>query len=692
MDSQADLLIEIGTEELPPVALPRLAGAFRDGFQAQLDAGQIAFREIEAFAAPRRLALLVRGLALRKPDQEVVRRGPAIQAAFDAEGRPTKAALGFANSCGTEVGELAREETAKGSWLLFRSLTPGEDTTRLVPGMAEAALAGLPIPRRMRWGAGDAEFVRPVHWLCMKLGADLVEGRILGVESRPFTRGHRFHHPGELTVGAPGDYAEQLRQHGRVEPSFEERREMVRRQVQDLAVSEGLRPRIDLDLLDEVTALVEWPHALLCRFDTRFLEMPAEVLIESMQKNQKYFPLEDETGRLQAQFVVVANIVTSDPAKVQAGNERVIRPRFEDAAFFWSQDVKQPLSAFAERLSTVVFQEKLGTLAEKSERLTAIAASVAEKLGTEQSLVERAARLAKCDLVTSMVFELPTLQGVMGRYYAAHSGEPTEVCAALEEQYWPKFAGDRLPATPCGRALAIADRVDTLVGIFGIGLRPTGTKDPYGLRRAAIGVLRVLIETPLDIDLRSLLETASKGFRPGLLREDVVGLVLEYMLERLAGYYGDRGVSADTVEAVLRTGVTNPSDLDKRVVAVSHFRRLAAAESLAAANKRIRNILSKASAEDQAAGPVLKELLIEAAEQRLAEQVQSASGLIAPLVRAGDYIAALEALAELRPDVDRFFDEVMVMAEQAEFRRNRLRLLGSVLRLFLQVADISRLQ
>ncbi len=692
LDTSTDLLIELGTEELPPVALPSLSQAFRDGFGAQLASKGIGFAAITTFATPRRLALLIQGVETRQPDQESLRRGPAVQAAFDADGQPTKAALGFARSCGVEVDALDREENEKGAWLAWRSRTPGRETAQLVAAMTESALAGLPIPKRMRWGDRTEEFVRPVHWVCMKMGASPITGTVLGIAPVTHTYGHRFHHPGPLEFDAPADYAETLRSKGYVEPCFDTRRAGIREQVNALAQSHDLRARIADGLLDEVTALVEWPQALLCRFEERFLTIPPEVLIETMQGNQKYFPLEDTEGKLQPCFIAVANIVSRDPDQVRAGNERVIRPRFEDATFFWSQDLKQPLEALASRLETVVFQDKLGTLAEKSARVARLGQSLADVLETDAHLIERAAQLSKCDLVTAMVGEFPSLQGTIGRYYAQRSGEDACVCDAMQDQYLPRFAGDALPVSPCGRALAIADRIDTLVGIFGIGLRPTGTKDPYALRRASIAVLRLLIETDLDIDLRPLLKQAVEGYPAGRLSADVVEKVLEYMLERLRGYYAEQGVAMDTVEAVIETGVTNPWDLSKRISAVDQFRQLQAAESLAAANKRIRNILAKAELEGGYAGPIEESLLSDPAEIQLATSIQARQSMIAPLAARRDYIGMLETLAELKDDVDDFFTDVMVMADDEAVRRNRLRLLQSLSALFLRVADISKLQ
>jgi glycyl-tRNA synthetase beta chain len=694
VDATSNLLVEIGTEELPPTALLALSNAFVEGFRTQLEESGIGFTVIEAFASPRRLALLVRDIQTRQPDREIVRRGPALQAAFGQDGQPTKAALGFAGSCGVPIDALAREVTDKGEWLAFRSRLPGESTTALVPGLTETALAGLPIPKRMRWGAGTEEFVRPVHWICLLMDTDVIPGRVLGIDADRYTRGHRFHHPEPIAVTTATEYAEVLRSRGSVEPEFARRRALVRSQVEELAAGHGWRARVDEALLDEVTALVEWPRAILGRFDEVYLAIPPEVLIETMRSNQKYFPLEDPSGTLQASFIAVTNIESKDPDQVRAGNERVIRPRFSDAAFFWAQDIKQPLEAYAERLQTVVFQDRLGTLAEKSTRVAELARHLAGALGVDPELACRAALLSRCDLVTSMVYEFPGLQGTMGRYYALQAHENPCVCAAMEEQYLPKFAGDRLPTSPCGQVLAIADRVDTLVGIFGIGLRPTGAKDPYGLRRASIGVLRILIETPLELDLRELLHVSVSTYPSGVLSKDVEAAALAYVLDRLRGYYLDHGASADTIDAVLQTGITVPADIDARLAAVTAFRGLAGAKSLAAANKRIRNILSKAgvdigSGPDHPSDPSLFQ---EVAEIDLAAKVDALAGMVRPLAEERRYIEVLEHLAGLEDLLERFFDQVMVMSDDPSIRENRFRLLHALAALFLLVADISRLQ
>ncbi len=692
MDTSSDLLIEIGTEELPPVALPHLSAAFADGFRKRLAEQSIGFVDLEAFAAPRRLALLVKGIATRQADLETLRRGPAVASAFESDGTASKAAQGFARSCGVSVEDLIRERTDKGEWLAFRTLTAGRATAELVPALVEATLADLPVPRRMRWGDGEAQFVRPVHWVCLVLGDSPIAGRVLGVEASVRTWGHRFHHPGPITLVQASDYAERLRSEGFVEPSFERRRDLVRKQVEAIAASQGLQAEVDPDLLDEVTALVEWPRALLGGFDKDFLAVPSEVLIETMRKNQKYFPVRDYSGALQPFFIAVSNIESKDLSQVRAGNERVIRPRFTDAKFFWEQDLKTRLEDRFPRLESLVFQEKLGSMADKARRVVRLARALAERLGEDPALAERAATLAKCDLTSSMVFEFPALQGTIGRYCAERGGEDPEVSQAVEEQYRPRFAGDALPQGSCGRVLAIADRLDTLVGIFGTDQRPSGAKDPYGLRRASIAVLRILIETPIALDLRDALDVAAQGYVAEVLKEDTVSAVLAYILDRLVSYYQELGIGADTVDAVLATGVTTVSDLDRRIRAVSDFRRLVEGAALAAANKRIRNILAKSGEYTFSGSDPDPRLFADRAEFGLWERIVGIRLAMVTLVEAQDYAGFLGLLAGLREDVDSFFEQVMVMAEDPRVRANRLLLLRRLQDLFLQVADISRLQ
>ncbi len=690
MADHKDLLIELGTEELPPKALDRLSSAFMAGIEQQLVQHGLGFSNIQRYASPRRLALLIDDLAIAQHDRVIERRGPAVAAAFDANGNPTKAVEGFARSCGVAVSQLEQIDTPKGAWLVHKQLQAGKPTAELIPEMVEKALAGLPIPKRMRWGSREEEFVRPVHWLVLLFGNEAVQGSVLGLDAGRTTRGHRFLHPEPIEIGAPAEYPELLRNTGQVIADPAERRALIRSQVEAAAAGEGAQAVIEEELLDEVTALVEYPVAVMGAFDERFLTVPAEALIKTMQGHQKYFPVVDSEGQLLPRFITISNIPSRNPAAVRAGNERVIRPRFSDAAFFWEQDLKHPLQDHIEGLKTVVFQEKLGTLHDKAERVSRLAQRIAEELDFDPQLAQRAAQLSKCDLLTLMVGEFPELQGTMGRYYATHAGEAPDVAAAMEEQYLPRHAGDRLPLTYCGRALAIADRLDTLVGIFAIGQRPSGEKDPFGLRRAALGVLRTMIETPLDLDLESLLQCAAKGFAGRLDAVAATDEVFSYMMERLRAYYSERGIAADEVDAVLAQRPTRPADFDLRVRAVTAFRKRPEAESLAAANKRIRNILRKTE-ETYPQHPDIN-LLREASEKALASQLAELSPVVEPLFSQGRYSEALQLLAGLRDAVDTFFDGVMVMCEDEALRKNRLALLASLSELFLRVADLSRLQ
>ncbi len=685
-----DLLVEIGTEELPPTALHRLSQSFAEGLKGHLAQHHLGYGAVESFATPRRLALLVRNLEIAQPDQELVRRGPSLRAAFDTSGQPTPAALGFARSCGVEMADVAQEESDKGAWLVVHQKQAGRATKDLLVPMLERSLASLPIPKRMRWGDRDEEFVRPVHWVVVLFGDEQVEGQVLGVLIGRETYGHRFHRPGAMRLWVAGDYADLLRETGRVEPDFNLRRDLIRQQVQSLAAEAGGDVVMHDELLEEVTALCEWPSAILGGFDPKYLEVPAEVLIETMQKNQKYFPLRSAEGSLLPMFITIANIESLDPGEVRKGNERVIRPRFADAAFFWSQDLKQPLESYGERLKTLIFQDKLGTVAEKSQRVAQISRYIAGILGYDEDLAARAAHLAKCDLMTSMIFEFGGLQGVMGRYYAEHSGEHPAVCAAMEEQYLPRHAGDRLPTTDCGRILSLAEKLDTLVGIFAIGQRPTGVKDPYALRRAAIGILRLLIETPLELDLRELLDFTAQEYRTKLDATAAAGEVFDYVLDRLKGYCQDQGLAADQVDAVLAIGVRVPSDIYRRILAVRDFSQLPEAVALTAANKRIRNILKKS--DEQPDDHVDQTLLVDPEEISLAARIRELAPQVRGLIEVGDYAGTLQILAGVRPEVDAFFDQVMVMTEDPRIRANRLALLAGLEGLFLGIADISRLQ
>lgn len=690
MADKRDFLVEIGSEELPPEALQRLAAAFAAGVQSGLAKAELPHGELHYYATPRRMAVLVHDLAASQPDRNVERRGPAIAAAFDEEGAPTKAAQGFARSCGVSANQLERLENAQSAWLVYRSVQRGVATRELLTGIVEQALAALPTPKRMRWGSLRAEFVRPVHWLVMLFGDEVIDAELYGVRAGRDTRGHRYHHPDAIYLSEPRAYAPLLETEGHVLADYEARKEAIRGQVMEAAKTAAGTAVIDEALLNEVTALVEWPVAMLGDFERRFLSLPPEPLISTMKGNQKYFHVVDGEGKLLPHFITVCNIDSRDPAQVRAGNERVIRPRFSDAAFFWEQDRRQSLEQRRDHLRNVLFQAKLGSLYDKTERLSALAAEIARQLGGDPESAVQAARLSKCDLLTHMVGEFPEVQGIMGRYYALAEGLPDEVAEALDEQYWPRFAGDRLPVTVSGRALAIADKLDTLVGIFAIGQVPSGDKDPYALRRASLGVLRTMIECALPLDLEALLALAAGGYPGGLVAQKVAGQVFDFMMERLRAYYIESGTRPDVFDAVLAQRPTRPYDFELRIRAVAAFREMPEAESLAAANKRIRNILKQN--EEAIPAEVAAKQLVEPAEQALYQRLAALSDEVTPLFDAGEYTPALQRLAGLREAVDGFFDKVMVMTDDSDLRRNRLALLSQLHTLFLRAADFSRLQ
>ncbi len=690
MSETQDLLIEIGTEELPPKALLGLSEAFSSGICAGLEQQQLSYNIATPFATPRRLAVLIKGVATRQEDRETERRGPALSAAFDQAGQPTKAVLGFARSCGVDISKLEKLETAKGSWLIYRSMQLGQATTALIPEIITTALAALPIPKRMRWSDLPFEFVRPVHWLVILFGTEVIETTILGIPSSRETRGHRFHHPDPIVLTTTNEYAKKLEDQGYVIPAFASRREHIRILVTEAAEAMGGYAVIDEALLNEVTSLVEYPVAVTGSFDDTFLEVPPEALIATMKGHQKYFHVVNEQGQLLPRFIVISNINSKQPELVQAGNERVIRPRLSDAAFFWQQDRAKSLESRLEQLKTVIFQNKLGNLYDKAKRVAKLAGLIAKQLGAEELQGIRAAQLAKCDLLTEMVGEFPELQGIMGEYYARHDQETEGVAIALREQYMPRFWGDQLPTTVLGQALSIADKLDTLVGIFGIGQPPTGDKDPFGLRRATIGVLRMMIECQLPLDVKQLLTEAQAAYPPELLQAEISNQVFEFFLERLRSYYQDQGVNYDSIEAVLAGYPTAPLDADHRIRSIETFRQLPEATSLASANKRIHNILKKAeeSFSDQPDPTYFNHM----AERTLYDQMEAVRETIAPLLKQGDYQAALQHLASLREAVDNFFDNVLVMDDDPQVRINRLAFLQRIRQLFLQVADISRLQ
>ncbi|MGD9602062.1 MAG: glycine--tRNA ligase subunit beta [Gammaproteobacteria bacterium] len=682
--SRADLLVEIGTEELPPKALKVLSERFAEELGNRLRDAQIALSEISAFATPRRLAVRVAQLATIQPAQTIERRGPAIAAAFKADGQPTPAALGFAKSCGVALDALARVKTEKGEWLSYRAELPGQPTRELLPVMIDAALAALPIPKRMRWGARSEEFVRPVHWVVVLHGNDVVPAEVLGISSGRETRGHRFMGTPRITLDSPAEYLTRLADEGRVLADFATRRARILAQVEAQAGALGCRAIFDDALLDEVTALVEWPTPIVGTFDAHYLEVPREALIATMQGNQKYFPLETADGRLSNRFVTISNIESAAPEFVRDGNERVIRPRLSDAAFFFDKDRRTPLAARTAQLADIVFERRLGSLGQKSERVMRLATDLATAFGADPAHAARAALLSRCDLVTEMVGEFPELQGTMGRYYARHDGEAPEVAAAIGEFYRPRFAGDALPETPAGRTLACADRLDTLVGIFAVGGAPTGDRDPYALRRAALGCLRLCIETGTPIDLAQALAYAAAGYPAEIAPQ--IEQVIDFIRERSRGYFLERGYAGDVIEAVLSTRPTIPNDIARRIAAVGEFMRLPQAATLAAANKRIANILKKT---EDARDDVGTERLHEPAERALAAAVtDTAAASEADLARA-DYTAYLSHLAGLHDAINAFFDTVLVMAEDRALRDARLALLRRIHRMFLRVADIA---
>ena len=685
-----DLLIEIGTEELPPTTLNKLSTAFYNGVKEGLDKADLSFSEIKKFAAPRRLALVISDLEVKQKDKIVERRGPALAAAFDEEGCPSKAAEGFARSCGVKVDDLEKLETDKGTWLNFKSEQKGQATSELIAGIVQTSLDKLPIAKRMRWADLDAQFVRPVHWLILLFGEDVIDAEILSVKSGRETRGHRFHHPETITIPSPSEYEMLLETHGKVIADFERRKEAVRGQVNEIALSVNGKAMIDEDLLEEVSSMVEWPVAVMGGFEKRFLDIPQEALILTMKTNQKYFYVVDKDDALMPHFITVSNIESKDVSKIQEGNERVIRPRFADAEFFWSQDKKSKLIDRTERLATVIFEKELGTLLDKTKRVEKLTSAIADQLAGDTQLALRAAELCKCDLMTEMVGEFPSLQGVMGRYYANHDGENEEVATALEEYYKPKFAGDSLPQSITSQSLAIADRLDTLVGIFAIGQTPTGDKDPFALRRASLGVLRILIEKNLDLDLSHLIKIAAAQHEPSIKAPDAEAAVLDFMLDRLNAYYLDKGIRPDVLDAVLSTKPTKPLDINNRLRAVDAFRQSVEAESLAAANKRIGNILKKVKGD--VPSKIDDALLQEQAEKDLHQTLTKLDDKVQSLIDAAKYEDALSELSTLREIVDQFFDDVMVMADDEALKNNRIALLHKLHGLFLQIADISKLQ
>lgn len=680
--SALDFLVELGTEELPPKALKTLGESFLAGVEKGLKAAGLSYRGARYYAAPRRLAVLVEQLATEQPDRTVNLDGPPVQAAFDAEGNPTQAALGFAKKCGVELAAIDQS----GPKLKFSQHIPGQRAYTLLPGIVENSLNELPIPKRMRWGARKTEFVRPSQWLVMLFGDQIVDCEILAQKANRFSRGHRFHANHEVRISAPAMYAQELRA-AYVIADAAERREQIAKRVDQLAAEQQGTAIVPPALLDEVSALVEWPVPLVCSFEERFLEVPQEALITTMQDNQKYFCLLDANGKLLPRFITVANVESKDPAQIVSGNEKVVRPRLTDAEFFFKQDKKQPLEAFNQRLANVVFQAQLGTVYDKAQRISALAGFIAGRIGGDAKRGARAGLLSKCDLASEMVGEFPEMQGIAGYYYALNDGEPEDVALALNEQYMPRGAGAELPSTLTGAAVALADKLDTLVGIFGIGMLPTGSKDPYALRRAALGVLRILIEKGLELDLGATVEFAVRQYGSKVKAAGLAPQVLEFIFDRLRARYEDEGVDVSVYQAVRAVNPMSPLDFDQRVQAVQAFRTLPEAEALAAANKRVSNLLSKA--DGQIASSIEAHYFDTPAEFTLNAAIQKADNAVQPLAQSRQYREALAQLASLRTPVDSFFEAVLVNAEDPKVRANRYALLARLRGLFLGVADIS---
>ncbi|MBT7445042.1 MAG: glycine--tRNA ligase subunit beta [Methylococcales bacterium] len=689
MSEKADLIFELGTEELPPTALKKLSNALTSTVVEGLKAAKLSFNSIKSYATPRRLAFLIEGLDVTQEDQKIERKGPSVKAAYDADGNATKAAEGFARSCGVTVADLQVVDTPKGEWLTYTLEEKGQNAVALLPEIVKKSLNQLPIPKRMRWGSSSVEFVRPVQWVLFLLDDTVVECEILGIKSSNTTMGHRFHSEGVITIEQPKTYEEKLLE-GSVICDFEERKNQVEALVKEAA--NGLQgiAVIDSDLLDEVTALVEYPALIVGEFERRFLDLPKEVLVSSMKKHQKYFHVETESGTLLPNFITLANVKSSDPDIIKKGNERVIRPRLEDGVFFWEKDKKTKLSDRVEGLKNILFQKQLGSLHDRSERIAVLAENIATLIGADTNLVNRAALLCKTDLSTEMVGEFPDLQGVMGQYYARNDGEPEAVASSMLEQYLPRFSGDALPAGDIGLCIALADRLDLIVGIFGIGLKPTGDKDPFGLRRAALGVIRMVVEKSLSIDIKAIINVSLNTLGDKVTDKNTATNINRYLMERAKGYFVELGFSVDVFDAVLSTNYSDLNDFQARVSAVVEFKAMESSSSLAAANKRVRNILKKSK--EAIPDAVNTDLLAEPAETTLLNELNTVTEKVMPLLQQHEYTDALKTMAELRDSVDQFFVDVMVMAKEDDIRLNRLALLQQMNQLFLNIADISKLQ
>lgn len=686
--SSRDFLVEIGTEELPPKVLSKLSSSFEAGVVAELQKEKLAFASIRRFATPRRLALIVSGLIEKQHDREIERIGPAISAAFDAAGKPTAAAIGFAKSCGVDVETLEKTDKDGVVKLSFSTTEPGKASSLLLPKIVKKVLDQLPVPRRMRWGSSREEFVRPVHWVVLMFGNEGLSATILGVKADTYTFGHRFHHNERIPIKHPSDYEMLLEETGSVIPDFEKRKQLILELVTEEGNKIGATAVVDESLLDEVTGLVEFPVALAGNFEEHFLDIPPEALILTMKSHQKCFSVVDSDSNLLPRFIAVSNIRSKDPAQVIAGNERVIRPRLADARFFYEADKRQSLASRQDQLKRIVFQEKLGTVFDKSQRVATLVKVIAQKLNANAEHCERAALLSKCDLVTNMVGEFAELQGLMGYYYALNDGEPDEVAVAINEQYMPRFSGDILPASSTGNILAVADKLDSMVGLFAIGQPPTGSKDPFALRRSAIGILRILVERKLDLNILECIDQALVGFASVDIKPGTREAVFDFLLERFRTWYLDEGISSDVFQSVLSLKPERPLDFNQRIMAVHHFSELPESEALAAANKRVSNLLSKSN-ESIHDLPINADLLQEKAEIDLYDELNSKMLEVAPLFNEGAYKDGLELLAGLKGSVDKFFDDVLVMCDDIPLRNNRLALLQRLRASFLEVADIS---
>lgn len=691
--TKQNLLIEIGTEELPPKSLHKLAEIFAENLKQKLITAELNFTAIKSYATPRRLAVFVEQLDSQQTDRLVEKRGPALHAAFDVDNKPTKALEGFARSCNIDIAQLEKLETKQGRWMICRYMEKGKAIAELLPLFVNQALSELPIPKPMRWGAGDTQFVRPVHWVVMLYGKEIIAGEILGIDSGRKTYGHRFHHPDAIVLPDADSYQKLLKEPGHVIVDFEERKKIIREQVENIAKQQNCSVIIPEALLDEVTSIVERPIALLIDFDPVFLNVPREALISAMQEHQRCFALENGKGELLPYFITISNIESKNPQEVIRGNERVMRARLSDAKFFYETDCKETLESRLENLKNVVFQAKLGSLYDKSLRIVALAKHIAQLINIDSTITERAALLCKTDLLTNMVNEFPELQGTMGCYYAKHDKEKDTTAVAIHEHYQPRFAGDELPNSLIGCTVALADRIDTLVGIFGINQAPTGDKDPFGLRRAALGIIRILVEKKLNIDLQHLFNTANNNYGATLPAREANHQALQFILDRLPAWYNEQNIATDTLQAVLTAQQNNNLlDIQQRVLAIQAFRQLPQALSLAAANKRVKNLLSKSAQSTSDKKSINPSLFNTDEEKTLYNALESAQKKIQSAIQDKQYTALLAELANLQTPVDHFFDKVLVMDEDEKLRDNRLALLAALRQLFLTVADISLLQ